>query len=172
MGMFKVTIKRSVRIQAPLISRPQRVFLGNLALGSVRGRIQKATDANDQPAKPLSAIRPRHGGASYVVQKQKRTGRRPVRDWNLTGALMQSFRVTIATAKRIVISPTDDQKVKLAGNQAICEMFAFSPKDAAVTQAAVIDAYVDMAQRMVVATAMYRAAGNALITQTALNTSA
>src|SRR5579863_6526587 len=90
---FKVTIKRSVRIQAPLFTRAQRVAVGQFALKAVRDRIKTATDAKDAPAKPLSAIQPRHGGASYVIQKQKRTGRRPVRDWTLSGTMLASLRV-------------------------------------------------------------------------------
>jgi len=168
---FKVTITRSVRIQAPLFTRPQRVAVGEFAMNVVRDRIKTATDANDEPAKPLGLAQPRHGGASYAIQKQKRTGRRPVRDWTLSGAMLASLRVTVATAKRIVISPTADQKNKLAINQVGCEMFAISPKDEAKVNDLVGKAYQDMAQRMIVATQMWRAAGAALITANALDVS-
>jgi hypothetical protein len=145
MAGFKITIKRSVRINAPVATRAQRLALGQVVLQTVRGRIKSAVDANDAPAKPLSAIRPRHGGTSYAVQKQMRTGGRAVRDWTLTGALLGSLRVSIATQKRIVISPAEDQRGKMAGNQALCEMFAFSPKDEAVTQ----EAMDHLVQRMI-----------------------
>jgi|HubBroStandDraft_4_1064222.scaffolds.fasta_scaffold208077_2 hypothetical protein len=171
MAGFKITIKRSVRIQAPLFTRAQRVAVGNIALNVVRDRIKTATDANDGPAKPLNAIRPRHGGASYVVQKQMRTGRPATRDWTLTGAMLKSLRVTVATTKRIVISPTDDQKGKMAGNQQRCEMFAISKKDEAKINAVVGKAYQDMAQRMIVASQMWRAAGAALIVGNVMDTS-
>jgi hypothetical protein len=172
MAGFKITIKRAVRIQAPLFTRAQRVAVGNIALNVVRDRIKAASDANDQPAKPLCAIRPRRGGASYVVQKQMRTGRPAIRDWTLTGAMLQSLRVTVATAKRIVISPTDDQKGKLAGNQQRCEMFALSPKDEAKVNEVVAKSYQDMATRMIVASQMWRAAGAALIAGNVMDTSA
>jgi hypothetical protein len=172
MAGFKISIKRSVRIQAPLFTRAQRVAVGNIALNVVRDRIKTATDANDSPAKPLCAIRPRHGGASYVVQKQMRTGQPAVRDWTLTGAMLKSLRVTVATAKRILISPTDDQKGKMAGNQQRCEMFAISPKDEAQINAVVLKSYQDMAARMVIASQMWRAAGAALITGNVMDTSA
>jgi len=168
MAGLKITIQRSVRIQAPLATRAERLRLGQIVLETVRTRIKTASDGNDQPAKPLCAIRPRHGGASYVVQKQMRTGRPAVRDWMLTGAMLQSLRVTVATAKRILISPTDDQKAKLAHDQAQCEMFALSPKDEAVAQEAVTKLYWALNARMVVAASMYRAGGAALITANAI----
>jgi hypothetical protein len=165
---FKVVITGSVRIQAPLFTRGERVLVGTVAMNVVRDRIRSASDVKDQPAKPLSLLRPRHGGASYAIQKQKWTGRRAVRDWTLSGALLNSFRVTTATEKRIVISPTNDQKNKLAINQVGCEMFAISPRDEAEINRMVVKEYQDKAARIVIATELWRA-GAVLIAANALD---
>lgn len=168
MPTFRVSISRPLRIQAPVINRAQRLAVGNVVIDVVRERIKRAIDANDAPARPLSAIRPKHGGASYAVQKQEKTGKRPVRDWTLTGALLRSLRVSVATEKRIVISPAADQMGKMAGNQGLCNMFAISPKDEAVINQTINALYAQMAQRMVIAAEALRSAGMALITSNAL----
>lgn len=135
-GGFKVLISRPIRINAPVATRKQRLWIGNELLRAVVKRIQSAKDAADAPAKPLAVNEDSRGRKfGYAIQKQRKRGRNK-RDLTDSGEMLASLRVSQASKTRIVISPGDEKnKRKLAYNQAKCEQYGISPADEAAVNA-------------------------------------
>lgn len=92
--------------------------LGNTVLKSVKERIHKGLDVNEQYAKPLKPTThvDKSGALAdlvpYPVQKQRK-GRQPIRDLTMTGALMNSVQVILASDDRCVIASNNAVKDKV-----------------------------------------------------------
>jgi len=83
--------------------------IGEDVIGSIVGRISEAKDANDNSANPYP-----NAYAKYKSgPKNKKQGRKPVRDWTLRGKNPLSIRVKVASEDRCTIGPTDEQSAMI-----------------------------------------------------------
>jgi len=88
---------------------------------SILPRIRNGLNVYDQPARALSP--------GYLKQKLK-AGGKPIRDWNLTGRLMRSTRVTTARDNYAVLGATDAAiNDRLFYNNRRERQFGVSPND-------------------------------------------
>lgn len=103
--------------------------LSQVLADSIKTRIKSAVDINDAPAAPLTKAYARY---------KTRTGRRPVRDWNLTGATLQAIAPLAAADGQIRVGFNSDRAAKIAAmNQHLrvagqrTEMWGVAPSDRA-----------------------------------------
>lgn len=127
---MRATIKvtRAPRLDIPRLTRNETRQVVTVVSGVVKAGISAGDLPNGSPARPL-AVRERNGRRSgYAIFKQRKTGRNK-RDWNLTGAMMGSLRVTVSDPAVGIIKFGADQNNKAAIRQAQDQMFDIS-KDA------------------------------------------
>jgi hypothetical protein len=132
MGATKIIRQRFTL--SPFTSE-QMLELGNTVLKSVKERIHKALDVNEQPAKALNPTVhiDKNGQLAalipYPVQKAKK-GLQPIRDLFFTGALTGSLQVISASENRCVIASNNMVKdMILRKNQKRSVEFGMSEGD-------------------------------------------
>lgn len=125
-----VTVTRQARFRVPRLGPETMRTLGQQVIALNVARWDRAVNAADQPAKPLSYKRTKSGNIrGYAKQKQKKTGRNK-RDWWLTGALRAAFQVIEAVQNRVRVGwNTGPEIIKMRFNQGIDQMFGISPAD-------------------------------------------
>ena len=101
--------------------------IGNVVVESIKDRLHKGLNINDQPAKPLKPGR--NGKRGYPDYKAAR-GLQPFRDWFWTGRTLRSLKVKSASENRCVIGFVDPNADRIAHVNNLRERaFGVSPKD-------------------------------------------
>ena len=123
---FQAKITRARFVLGPFTSEDM-LTIGNVVVESIKGRIHKGLNVNDQPAKPLKPGR--NGKRGYPDYKAAR-GLQPFRDWFWTGRTLRSLKVKSASENRCVIGFVDPNADRIAHVNNIRERaFGVSPKD-------------------------------------------
>ena len=152
MAFFTTRIRHS-RLTLSPFSSEQMADIGEDVIGSIVGRISEAKDANDNPAKPLSAKyakwKSSHGAytpwsqhgqfaeVGYTSKGNLNSGHNPVRDWTLRGKTLSSVRVKVASEDRCTIGPTDEESAMIISVQdARSHQWGVSPTDESALVAA------------------------------------
>src|SRR5689334_19756790 len=97
--MFTTKLKGARFVYSPFTAETM-AGIGQTLAESIRQRIQRGENANDQPAKSLNK--------SYAKAKLRR-GRAPIRDWTWRGKTLGSLKVKTASENRVVIGFTNDE---------------------------------------------------------------
>ena len=105
-----------VRLNSPAFTRDDNASLLEAGIESIKRRLSSALGPDDSPNRPLSR--------RYAQRKQRKYGRRPIRDMRLTGKTLDSLQVRYADDGRAVAEAT-----VFSGEQA--RMLQFSPGDQA-----------------------------------------
>jgi hypothetical protein len=103
--------------------------IGNSFIASQDARLSQALNVRDQPAKPLKS--------AYARAKAAK-GKKPIRDWFLSGLTRLSIQVLQAIQNRVVIgsgNPTGDLRIRVNNRRE--KQFGVSPKDLENIKAAV-----------------------------------
>jgi hypothetical protein len=101
-------------------------FLAGVLATSIRTRIKRGLDVNDNPAPRLSG-RGKLGG--YAGLKARR-GLNPIRDWTLTGQTLQALQPLQTLPGQISVGFTDARAARIAAiNNARSKQFGVSPSD-------------------------------------------
>ena len=123
---FQAKITRARWVLGPFTSEDM-LDIGNVVVESIKSRLHKGLNINDQPAKPLKAGR--NGKKGYPDYKAGR-GLQPFRDWFWTGRTMRSLKVKQASENRCVIGFIDPNADRIAHVNNIRERaFGISRKD-------------------------------------------
>lgn len=125
--MFKTRIKfdgKRVTLKEFGVKPLQMLQLGRAGLAAVKGRVAQGVGLEDGPMKPLKQYRrlaradkrvvvigPERGYPGY----KRKLGKKPIRDLNLTGAMLDNLSVRSATANEVRIGFT----TKLARQKAL-----------------------------------------------------
>ena len=132
-----VRITSRKRFELTGYSASQMLDAGTFLRDTVMQRILQAQDLGDSPASPLKQPKGRVveiGGKrgfmrGYPFQKTKK-GKKPVRDWNYTGAMLAAMQVMTHRRNRAVIGFSDDlSNMKARINNMRWRQFGVSPKD-------------------------------------------
>lgn len=125
-----VTVTKQARFRVPKLGPDVMRVLGQQIITQNIARWDRAVNAADQPAKPLSYKRTKSGNfRGYAKQKQRKTGRNK-RDWWLTGALRAAFQVIEAATNRVRVGwNAGPMIIRMRANQGIDQMFGISPAD-------------------------------------------
>ena len=100
--------------------------LGGVAIEAELGRIGKAIDVADQPAKPLDIP---------YARAKARKGLQAIRDLRNTGALLASRAITAADSTGVDVGFSSPQQEEIAAkNNMASEMFGLSPDNIQVVQ--------------------------------------
>jgi phage gpG-like protein len=103
--------------------------LATILRDSMRDRIQRSLNVDDQPARPLTP--------KYAKRKEAK-GKNPVRDWNLSGNTLRSMAVLSANENRAVIGFNNPIAGRIAHWNNLRERaFGVSPRDRQTLVAAV-----------------------------------
>ena len=103
------------------------LVIGNALADSVRDRIHKGVNANDEPAKPLKG---RKGGGKGYPEWKIAHGLAPIRDWFVSGATLRSLKVLRVSENQGSVGFTSDKADKIAHFlNAIDKSFGISPTD-------------------------------------------
>src|ERR1019366_3702087 len=125
---FSTAISHARFVVGPFSSDAMATLAGILR-DSMRERIGKAMNANDQVSKSLSP--------SYAKRKVTK-GKNPVRDWNMSGNTLRSMAVLTANENRAVIGFNNPIAGRIAHfNQLRERAFSVSPMDRRTLVAAV-----------------------------------
>ena len=123
---FQAKITRVRFVLGPFTSEDM-LDIGNVVVESIKTRLHKGLNINDQPAKPLKPGR--NGKKGYPEYKAGR-GLQPFRDWFWTGRTLRSLKVKSASENRCVIGFIDPNADRIAHINNIRERaFGISPKD-------------------------------------------
>ena len=123
---FQAKITPARFVLGPFTSEDM-LTIGNVVVESIKDRIHKGLNINDQPAKPLKPGR--NGKKGYPDYKAAR-GLQPFRDWFWTGRTLRSLKVKSASENRCVIGFVDPNADRIAHVNNIRERaFGVSPKD-------------------------------------------
>ncbi len=123
---FQAKITRARWVLGPFTSEDM-LTIGNVVVDSIKDRLHKGLNINDQPAKPLKPGRDGHKG--YPDYKAAR-GLQPFRDWLWTGRTLRSLKVKQVSENRAVIGFIDPNADLIAHVNNIRERaFGISPKD-------------------------------------------
>jgi hypothetical protein len=110
--------------------------IGTNLLGSVKLRIRSATNAEDQPAKPLKVNGKSYNGG-YPAAKQRRNIA-PLRNWTWTGGTLAQMIVKEVSQNRGVIAFANTRADQIAHiNNAREKAFGVSPSDREVLRESV-----------------------------------
>ena len=130
---YKTKIKK-VRVQVGAFSAEQMMQIGQPFAASIKSRIQRGVNVNDEAAKPLSA--------NYARSKGRR-GLQITRDWTWTGRTMRALNLLDVSANRGRIGfsdPVADQRAHF--NNARDRQFGVSNTDRNVLRSGVKSAIV------------------------------
>ena len=124
--MISVRIKfqgRKVRIKGFGIRPLQMLRLGGIGLASVKERVARGLNIDDQAMPPLKR--------SYAVRKNREIGGgRQIRDLRLTGSMLNNLTVRSATENSVRIALTRQaDRQKALRNQQISPWLGWSPSD-------------------------------------------
>ena len=123
---FQTKITRARFVLGPFTSEDM-LEIGSVVVESIKDRLHKGLNINDQPAKPLKPGR--NGKRGYPDYKAAR-GLQPFRDWFWTGRTLRSLKVKSASENRCVIGFVDPNADRIAHVNNIRERaFGVSPKD-------------------------------------------
>jgi hypothetical protein len=123
---FQAKITRARFVLGPFTSEDM-LTIGNVVVDSIKDRLHKGLNINDQPAKPLKPGRDGHKG--YPDYKAAR-GLQPFRDWLWTGRTLRSLKVKQVSENRCVIGFIDPNADLIAHVNNLRERaFGISPKD-------------------------------------------
>lgn len=123
---FQAKITRARWVLGPFTSEDM-LTIGNVVADSIKDRLHKGLNINDQPAKPLKPGR--NGKRGYPDYKAAR-GLQPFRDWFWTGRTLRSLKVKQASENRCIIGFIDPNADLIAHVNNIRERaFGISPKD-------------------------------------------
>ena len=127
-GGMKVKYKGG-RIRTPKLTDPALIRIGNATVAEQKARWAKGMSANGVPAKKLSV--------RYAIIKQQKLHKRPIRDNQMTGALIANFSLRKATNDVIRAENTTRMARQHANqSQQYEEMIGFALTDARVVIAA------------------------------------
>jgi len=107
---FQAKLTRARFVLGPFTSEDM-LTIGNVVVESIKDRLHKGLNVNDQPAKPLKPGR--NGKKGYPDCKAAR-GLQPFRDWFWTGRTMRSLKVKQASENRCVIGFVDPNADRIA----------------------------------------------------------
>ncbi|HZT29242.1 MAG TPA: hypothetical protein VFA33_05130 [Bryobacteraceae bacterium] len=131
---FQAKITRARFVLGPFTSEDM-LAIGNVVVDSIKDRLHKGLNVNDQQAKPLKPGRNGHRG--YPDYKSAR-GLQPFRDWFWTGHTLRALKVKQASENRCVIGFIDPNADLIAHVNNLRERaFGISPKDRQVMVAAI-----------------------------------
>ena len=120
---FKAKISRARFVVSPF-SAQQMVELGQVAVDSIKARLERAENIYDQPAKPLSEGRRGTGYRRYKARKAPPA----IRNWRLTGRTLRGMNVLRANENRAVIGFSDPvAAMRAVVNQKRERQFGLSP---------------------------------------------
>ena len=132
---FQAKITRARFVLGPFTAEDMQT-IGGVLVDSISGRIRKAVNVNDDPAKVLKPGR--NGRRGYPDYKAAR-GLQPLRDWVWTGRTMRSLKVKSANENRVVIGFVDPNADRVAHVNNLRErQFGVSPKDRSALNAIVL----------------------------------
>jgi hypothetical protein len=132
---FQAKITRARFVLGPFTAEDMQT-IGDVLADSISGRIRKAVNVNDDPAKVLKPGR--NGRRGYPDYKAAR-GLQPLRDWVWTGRTMRSLKVKSANENRVVIGFVDPNADRVAHVNNLRErQFGVSPKDRSALNAIVL----------------------------------
>jgi hypothetical protein len=120
---FQTKISKARFVVSPFTAQ-QMVELGQVAVDSIKSRLERAENVYDQPAKPLSEGR---RGTGY---RRYKSGKAPpaIRNWKLTGRTLRGMNVLRANENRAVIGFSDPvAAMRAAINQKRERQFGLSP---------------------------------------------
>ncbi len=122
---FHVKIQKARFVVGPF-GAEQMQIIGEALANSIRSRIARGMNANDDPSKPLKSSGRKGGYAGYKA----RTGLQPIRDWTLTGRTLRALKLKLVSENRGVIGFIDDRSDKVAHVNNLREKaFGVSPTD-------------------------------------------
>ena len=123
---FQAKITRARWVLGPFTSEDM-LTIGNVVVDSIKGRLHKGLNINDQRAK---ALKPgRNGKRGYPDYKAAR-GLQSFRDWFWTGRTLRSLKVKQASENRCVIGFIDPNSDLIAHVNNLRERaFGISPRD-------------------------------------------
>jgi hypothetical protein len=131
---FQAKITRARFVLGPFTSEDM-LTIGNVVVESIKDRLHKGLNINDQPAKPLKPGR--NGKRGYPDYKAAR-GLQPFRDWFWIGRTLRSLKVKSASENHCVIGFIDPNADLIAHVNNIRERaFGISPKDRQAMAAAI-----------------------------------
>jgi hypothetical protein len=131
---FQAKITRARFVLGPFTSEDM-LEIGNVVVESIKDRLHKGLNINDQQAKPLKPGR--NGKRGYPDYKAAR-GLQPFRDWFWTGRTLRSLKVKQASENRCVIGFIDPNADRIAHVNNLRERaFGVSPKDRQAMVAAI-----------------------------------
>ena len=123
---FQAKITRARFVLGPFTSEDM-LEIGSVVVESMKDRLHKGLNINDQPAKPLKPGR--NGKRGYPDYKLSR-GLQPFRDWFWTGRTIRSLKVKQVSENRCVIGFINPNADAVAHINNIRERaFGISPKD-------------------------------------------
>jgi hypothetical protein len=114
-------ISRRARFGSQPIDSGGMEKVGQTLLNNVDQRIGLGLTTRDVPANRLSPA---------YARKKSRLGKRPIRDWNMTGFLRNSLQVLQSIANRVVVGTNNvfaTQRLNVLNRQD--QMFGVSPTD-------------------------------------------
>jgi hypothetical protein len=133
---FNPVIRRA-RFGSPVFDGPVMQAIGNGVLSSIKSRIARAVDVNDSPAPPLKSPKDKKS-FRYARYKVAKFGKKPVRDWNLTGQTIASLQVLRAKPGEVSIGPsTEHGRFRIMINNRRWPQWGLSPTDRRVLQESV-----------------------------------
>src|ERR1039458_454448 len=125
---FQTKVSHARYVVGPFSSDQMNTLAGILR-DSMRNRIQRGLNVNDQPAKPLKP--------AYAKTKQIK-GKNAVRDWTMSGNTLRAMAVLSANENRAVIGFNNPVASRVARFNNLRERaFGVSPLDRQVLVAAV-----------------------------------
>lgn len=134
----KITIAERPKERSLDLDSAAMTRIGERVVPSIRSRIERGYDVNDQPAPPLrqsSSVR-RNGFArviGYAQAKVSKYGGRPIRNWKRTGETLGAMGVLQASTNRVVIGfRTLQANIRAAKNNARWPQFGMAPSDQSV----------------------------------------
>lgn len=125
-----------VRVVVGPFSSDTMATLAGILRDSMRGRIAQGLNANDQPAKELAP--------GYLKRKVAK-GKKPIRDWTMSGNTMKAMAVISANENRAVIAFNNPIAGRIAHFNNLREKaFGVSPHDRETLHAAVHAAFQEL----------------------------
>jgi hypothetical protein len=120
---FKTKVSKARFVVSPFTAQ-QMVELGQVAVDSIKARLERAENIYDQPAKPLSEGKRGTGYRRYKSRKAPPA----IRSWKLTGRTLRGMNVLRANENRAVIGFSDPvAAMRAAINQKRERQFGLSP---------------------------------------------
>lgn len=147
-ALTSVYVKKKMMVRYFTPSQQNMLKVGTVGLATVKNRVQKALDANDQTAPPLNR--------GYAVTKSRLWRKRAVRDLTFTGDMMRNLQVrevTYNTAKANLSTRKDRNKGRahaaFFAKRTGSSWLAFSPTNATDTIRAAFEIFGEQFRRQI-----------------------